>query len=181
MNIFFLHEDVEICAQMHLDKHVVKMILETSQLLSTAHRVLDGQEIIRLSKSGRKQKAWQLPDARESILYSATHVNHPSAIWCRRSKENYLWLARLNQELCREYTYRYGKTHSCERSGLMEFLLNNFPDKFPFVGFTPVTPAMPDQYKVPSSVESYRNYYNGAKSHIARWKNRPIPTWFQQT
>ena len=43
MNIFYLHENPEICAEYHCDKHVVKMILETAQMLSTAHRIIDGE------------------------------------------------------------------------------------------------------------------------------------------
>jgi hypothetical protein len=84
MNIFYLDHDAERCAEMHNDKHVVKMILEYAQLLSTAHRVLDGTIIDRLSPSGRKQKAYLLADNRESSLYSATHINHPSAVWVKK-------------------------------------------------------------------------------------------------
>lgn len=83
MNIFYLDSDPVVCAQMHCDKHVVKMILESCQLLSTAHRVLDGHSTIEKSASGRNVKRWYLNDLRQGILYGATHINHPSAIWCR--------------------------------------------------------------------------------------------------
>ncbi len=81
MNIFALHLEPKTCAEMHVDKHVVKMILEYSQLLSTAHRVLDGQQYVDDS-SGRRIKRWKLNNsfAGDSLLYKATHINHPSAM-----------------------------------------------------------------------------------------------------
>jgi hypothetical protein len=91
MNIFYLHNDPKTCAEMHVDKHCVKMILEYAQLLSTAHRVLDGIQVVGLSKSGRKQTRYELSDNRDGILYSATHINHPSAIWCRKGIVQYRW------------------------------------------------------------------------------------------
>ena len=75
MNIFYLHNDPRTCAEMHLDKHVVKMILEYAQLLSTAHRVLDGTQSIRQSKTGRKQTWYFINDYRDDLLYNATHIN----------------------------------------------------------------------------------------------------------
>ena len=156
------------------------MILETAQLLSTAHRVLDGQETTVITEKGRKAKRWLLSDDRNEILYSATHMNHPSAIWCRVNNANYLWLASLLKELCVEYTHRYGKVHKCEQSGLVEKLQRS-PNNIPIGEFTEPTPAMPDIYKVVNdSITSYRNYYNGAKTHLAKWKNRNIPEWFQE-
>lgn len=180
MNIFYLDRDVDTCAEMHNDKHVVKMILEYAQLLSTAHRVLDGTLIDRLSASGRKQKAYVLADNRESALYSATHINHPSAIWVRKTHQNYIWLTELLEELCYEYTYRYEKTHKVERDGLLKVLRTNLPANIPIGPFTAPTPAMPDDVKVPgNSLASYRNYYNKNKTHLADWKKRPVPQWFQ--
>lgn len=115
MNIFYVHSDPVICAQQHVDKHVVKMILEYAQLMSTAHRILDGVETVGLSKSGRKAKRWVLPDEREDALYKASHINHPSAKWCRHSLANYQFLFKLWIELMREYHYRYGKSiHQCD-------------------------------------------------------------------
>lgn len=165
---------------MHVDKHVVKMILEYSQLLSTAHRVLDGKEYID-SSSGRRIKRWKLDNsfAGEQILYKATHINHPSAIWARESKANYQWLANLLVELCREYTHRYGKVHKCEESGLVKWLVNCVPENIPNKPFTQPTPAMPEQYKVKGdSVKSYRNYYIGDKQRMASWKSRQVPEWW---
>ena len=178
MNIFYLDHDVRKCAEMHNDKHVVKMILEYAQLLSTAHRVLDGVELIGLSDSGRKKKFWTLGDSRDYTLYKATHINHPSAVWVRKSVQNYMWLAEMLEVLCGEYTYRYGKVHKVERDGLMQLLKNEFPKNLPIAPFTEPTPAMPDVYKVGDSINSYRNYYRGDKRSFANWKKRSIPFWF---
>ena len=163
---------------MHVDKHCVKMILESAQLLSTAHRVLDGSQTVIKSKTNRNKKVWKLPDSElDASLYSATHVNHPSAIWVRQSTANYNWLWSLMLELCKEYTYRYGKTHKCESSGLL-YNLAGCPINLPSNGFTEPTPAMPDQYKVPGdSIQSYRNYYNGEKQRMFSWKKREQPYW----
>jgi hypothetical protein len=179
MNIFYLDNDTATCAEMHNDKHVVKMILEYAQLLSTAHRVLDGTIIDRLSPSGRKQKAYVLADNRESALYSATHINHPSAVWVRKTHQNYMWLADLLGQLCSEYTHRYEKTHKVERDGLLKVLQTNLPKKIPIGPFTQPTPAMPDEVKIAGdSIKSYRNYYINNKAHLASWKKRSTPGWY---
>jgi len=179
VNIFYLDHDVRKCAEMHNDKHVVKMILEYAQLLSTAHRVLDGVELIGLSDSGRKKKFWTLGDSRDYTLYKATHINHPSAVWVRKSAQNYMWLAEMLEVLCGEYTYRYGKVHKVERDGLMQLLKNEFPKNLPIAPFTEPTPAMPDDVKVSGdSIKSYRNYYINNKAHLANWKKRQVPERF---
>ena len=179
MNIFYLDHDVRKCAEMHNDKHVVKMILEYAQLLSTAHRVLDGVELISLSDSGRKKKFWTLGDSRDYTLYKATHINHPSAVWVRKSVQNYMWLAEMLEVLCGEYTYRYGKVHKVERDGLMQLLKNEFPKNLPIAPFTEPTPAMPDDVKIiGDSIKSYRNYYINNKAHLANWKKRTTPEWY---
>ena len=179
MNIFYLDHDVRKCAEMHNDKHVVKMILEYAQLLSTAHRVLDGVELSGLSDSGRKKKFWTLGDSRDYTLYKATHINHPSAVWVRKSAQNYMWLAEMLEVLCGEYTYRYGKVHKVERDGLMQLLKNEFPKNLPIAPFTEPTPAMPDDVKIiGDSIKSYRNYYINNKAHLANWKKRTTPEWY---
>ena len=175
MNIFYLDNDPRRCAEMHVDKHCVKMILEYAQLLSTAHRVLDGTQHVRLSKAGRKQTAYVLSDNRESVLYSATHINHPSAIWVRQSDKNYDWLYVMWRELMDEYTYRYNKVHACEK---LIIPLRRAPYAIPKGHFTEPTPAMPDHYKVAGdSIQSYKNYYLGDKTRMFSWKNRSQPTW----
>ena len=156
MNIFLLDTDTRKCAQYHCDKHVVKMILETAQLLCGVHHMTD-----------------QITD---QVPYKLSHKNHPCAIWSRESLSNYLYLCDLGLELCKEYTYRYGKRHKSQ--DVIEWCVTNKPnicDK----EFTEPARAMPNEYKVDSVVESYRNYYIGEKSKIAVWKNREIPEWFK--
>ena len=179
MNIFYLDHNPAECAKMHNNKHVVKMILEYAQLLSTAHRFLDGTLIDGYSKTGRKQKRYVLSGNLDSILYVSTHINHPSAIWVRQSPENYIWLANMLLALCEEYTHRYGKTHKVERVGLCFVLLKNIPHNIGNSGFTQPTPAMPEDVKIPGdSIASYQNYYIKNKIHLANWKNRSTPQWF---
>lgn len=159
MNIFYLDNDPVTCAQQHCDKHVVKMILESAQLLSNAHHMLDGEQVIK-------------------PIYKLTHKNHPSAIWVRQSKSHYLWLWCLLRELCKEYTFRYDKIHKVEREHLLN-TLSDPPSNISDEGWlSDPTPAMPDEYKVESAVQSYRNYYKGAKKAFATWKIRQAPSWF---
>jgi len=182
MNIFAIESNPADCAKSMVDKHVVKMILETAQLLSTAHRILDGKKVEgkkmvpgSMPIRWRKFTKWELPDDRESVLYSATHVNHPSAVWCRASNNNYTWLYCHFEALLAEYTHRYGKVHKCAS---MASRLNVLPTNIPVGYLTQVTPAMPDEYKVPNnSMESYRNYYRVAKARMHKWTNRPAPEW----
>jgi len=163
MNIFYLHKSPRTCATMHLDKHCVKMILEYAQLLSTAHRVLDGDYY-----------------ADEYGLYKSTHINHPSAIWVRKSYHNYYWLHQLLQFLCIEYTYRYGKIHKVQATGLLQ-CLSRLPNGIGLHKFTEPTPAMPDECKIENdSIASYRKYYQLHKAHIAKWTDRNIPVWFDK-
>ena len=74
MNIFVLADSPKESAEMHCDKHVCKMMIEYAQMLSTTHRILDGEEVISES------------------LYKVAHKNHPCTIWTRTNKSNYLWL-----------------------------------------------------------------------------------------
>jgi len=149
MNIFYLDKEPKLCAQYHVDKHVVKMILETAQLLSTTHWVLGGEG-----------------------PYKQTHKNHPSAIWARSNKSNYTWLCELGMELCKEYTHRYGKTHKTQQH--IEWLSTNIPN-IPDGKFTQPTLAMPEQYKSEDHIKSYQLYYVKDKSHLHSWKNRETP------
>jgi hypothetical protein len=160
MNIFILDLDVKKCAKYHVDKHVVKMILETAQLLCGVHHVTI------------HDTAHDTPQ----VPYKLSHKNHPCSIWARESLTNYLYLCELGLELCKEYTYRYNKRHKSQE--VIEWCVTNLPnisDK----GFTEPAKAMPDEYKVKSVVESYRNYYRGAKSGFASWKYRDTPEWFE--
>ena len=154
MNIFFLDFDTKKCAQYHCDKHVVKMILETAQLLCGAHWVIGNE-----------------------APYKLSHKNHPCAIWTRTSLSNYLQLCDLGLELCKVYTYRYGKRHKSQ--DVIEWCLINKPNIHD-VDFTSPPLAMGDEFKIENNViESYRNYYREGKKLIVSWKNRVIPSWFQ--
>jgi hypothetical protein len=163
MNLFFLDIDPQKSAEYHCDKHIVKMILETAQMLCTAHH---------LHGNGA------------AVPYKPTHINHPSAVWCRLGDSNYIWLAKLLMACCKEYTYRYGKVHKCEQTGLVQELFSKLPNNLPRqVNFTGPTPAMPDTCKVESdALSSYRNYYNLNKTHLASWKgkinSRNKPEWY---
>jgi hypothetical protein len=175
VNIFAIDKDPIQSAMWMVDRHVVKMVLETAQLLSTAHRILDGEQYIDKTKTGRNIKRWLLADEREQHLYSATHVNHPSAIWCRETNNNYNWLYCHFVGLLSEYTHRYGKVHKCQ--SMAEWLMRP-PYNIPVGYKTQVTPAMPDEYKVPGdSIASYRNYYRGAKKRMHKWTKREAPEW----
>ena len=180
MNIFYLDHDVTKCAEMHVDKHVCKMVIEYAQLLSTTHRVLDGEMYIDKTINNRKIKRWRLLDERELRLMKPTMMNHPSAIWLRQSDKHYLWLYNMWCELLKEFTYRYGKIHATAR--LIPDLAK-LPNKCPIGDFVGPTPAMPDDCKVPgNSLQSYHNYYVMKKEHSWSWKgkinSRQRPKWF---
>lgn len=176
MNIFYIDKDPVQAAQWMVDKHVVKMILESAQLLSTAHRLLDGQEVIGTSKTGRKARRWILEDSREPVLYSATHINHPSAIWCRQSVENYNWLVDHFFALMDEYTFRYNKTHKCY--GHLSQMLSSPPNNLKEYDWTEMPSAMADEYKISTDpLTNYRNYYKVGKVRMHAWKNRQPPEW----
>jgi hypothetical protein len=167
MNIFFLDWDTKKCAEYHCDKHVVKMILETAQLLCGAHHV--SHQVPTKYPPSTDQVTEQVP-------YKLSHKNHPCAIWTRESLSNYLYLCDLGLELCKEYTYRYGKRHKSQE--VIEWCLQNRPNIHD-VDFTNPPLAMGDEYKIGDDViESYRNYYKGAKKDFAKWKNRETPSWF---
>lgn len=158
MNIFYLAKDPKVSAQMMCDKHVVKMILESAQMMSTAHRVLDGDVY-----------------ADVEGLYKIVHENHPSTIWVRRSSEHYEWLYQHMVSLMNEYTYRYDNSHDTERllRPLKKYPMNISADKF-------VDPpqCMPDYCKLKNTVSAYRNFYKLEKVSFATWKKRSVPKWF---
>lgn len=177
MNIFAISNDPTQAAVMQVDRHVVKMILETAQLLCTAHRILDGEEYIDKTKTGRKVKRWRLANPQDDmLLYSATHINHPSAVWARASRGNYEWLYRHFQALCLEYTYRYGKYHKC--MSMLWDHLSMAPRNIPDLPLQPFAVAMDKKYIVSQDpIENYRNYYKNGKSHLHKWTRRNPPEW----
>jgi hypothetical protein len=128
------------------------MSLETTQILCSAYYFTDQ---IKLSP------------------YKLTHPNHPCCLWVRESVNNWIWLRELGLELCKEYTYRYGKIHKCEGI-IRSMIVPNLPN----IPITPFKCAMDDIYKVSdSTIDNYRNYYNKAKQHLFEWKNRQMPEW----
>ena len=178
MNIFYIDESPVQAAQWMVDRHVVKMILESAQLLSTAHRLLDGEDFVGKTKTGRKAKRWKLYDNREDVLYQATHINHPSAVWCRKSVENYNWLADHLHALLQEYTHRYGKKHKVE--GDLSYMLMSPPKNLQEYDMTTMPSAMADEYKISDDpIINYRNYYQNGKASLHSWKNRQPPEWIK--
>lgn len=172
MNIFFIDENPYSAARMLVNKHVNKMILESAQLLCTTHRVLDGH----LVYTG-KRKHYLLSPALENVFYRETHVNHPCAIWTRKTQGNYRWLWQHFDGLCREYTHRWGKIHNT--SNLL-IPLSGFPKTInQSESITTVPLAMPDEFKEKDPVTSYRNYYRVGKSHLHKWTNREPPQWMK--
>jgi hypothetical protein len=151
LNIFYLHEDPRKAAEYQYNKHVVKMILESAQMLCTAHHHYGNGD---------------------NVPYKKAHYNHPSTIWVRNNIENYAWLYRHMLALGEEYTKRYGKTHltitKCKEP------LSKAPLNMPWFGFTQPPQCMPDEYKADCSVQAYWNYYIGAKRIIANWKTEDI-------
>ena len=152
VNIFALDKNPKQAAQWHMDKHVVKMSLETAQILCT---VLNQKDI--------------------KTPYKSTHINHPCTIWAGKSMGNFIWLCELGMELCKEYSYRYEKDHKC-RSIIEECLKNAC--SILNTEMTEFVQAMPEELKLKDPIEGYKNYYIKGKSHIATWKKRNIPIWY---
>ena len=173
MNIFVTDPDPVISAQTLCDKHVVKMVLESAQMLSTAWREPND---LRSSEFSSKY-------ADEHELYKTAHPNHPCSIWVRQARENYKWLYRHFVALCDEYTHRYGKSHASARlkGPLMgrpfrpSALLDAIEEPYGFVL------AMPDEYKSEDIFSSYQNYLMNEKQHFAKWEKDPSrkPTWWK--
>lgn len=180
MNVFYLHHDPKRCAEQHCDKHVVKMCVEYAQLLSTAHRVLDGQHWYGRGVNGRKVSRYFHPDGQmNEHLYKACHINHPSAKWVRESHDNYVWLYELWTYLGLEFEHRYGKRHSSIEKLATYLLLA--PLKIETKEFTEPTPAMkayPECIVEGDSMESYRNFYWKDKREFATWSKRDKPDWW---
>lgn len=153
MNIFILDRDTQLCAGYHLDKHVVKMPLESAQMLCTAVIFHGG-----------------------TAPYKQAHKNHPCSIWTRETRQNFLWLVDLGLELCHEYRFRYGKVHKCYHIINQCFRLSKH---IPESSFTDFAQAMPDKYKCHDAVDAYRAYYIHDKASMAAWRDRDIPEWWK--
>lgn len=152
MNVFYLDPSPVLCAQYHYDKHVVKMILESAQLLSTAHHLC--------GKGGP---------------YKVTHQNHPSAIWARSSLNHYSWLYCLMMALGREYNYRYGKVHKTIADHADT--LWESPSDIKAQGWQDPPQAMPEHCQRDDTVDAYRNYYTTEKLGLLSYTNRETPQW----
>lgn len=157
MNIFVLDKDPYVAAKYHCDKHVVKMPLETAQMLSAVWHHHHFPE--------------HMPDG----LYKASYMKHPCTLWAAQTMGNYDWLVQLGLALCAEYTHRYEKHHASARVIAICSLQNPFDEH---TNITPFAQAMPDQYKHHDAVQAYRAYYNGEKAYIGNYKKRQVPRWF---
>lgn len=155
MNIFVLDKSPLYAAEYHCDSHVVKMVLETAQIMSAVHH--------------------RHPADGDYYRYKPTHLNHPCTKWAMQSLDNYMWLRDLGIYLGREFTYRYYNVHKSAK--VLEALP---PPDLESSGFTPFAQAMPDKYKHDDPVQAYRQYYLGAKRHLLRYSRRGKPDWLVQ-
>ena len=157
MNIFFLDEDPILAAQAQCDKHVVKMILESAQIMCTA--------------IGKTKPNIQLP-------YRMTHKNHPCVLWAESSPQNFDWLYRHACALAEEYTHRYGKVH--KSTAVIAWCSENRPIRLVDGCFNKPALAMPDEYKDDDPVVAYRRYYTECKRNTIqmKWTKRQPPEWW---
>ena len=146
MNIFVTDPEPVVSAQCLPDKHIVKMPLETCQMLS----------IVASHQWGHGYG--DLPKKKTGTFYSTSKGafrNHPCTIW---AQENFRWLIKHGLALCAEYTHRYAKVHSCQLT--LEYADIIFPAiECP----TPFTRAMPDEFKHDTSIDTFTAY----KTYIA--------------
>lgn len=188
MNIFCLDYDPEIAARYHCNAHVVKMIVESAQMLSTAHRLLDGSMTIvpYVTKKGkhRKKKVWTLHDSREDTLYKVAHPSHPSTKWTMMAALNYDWHYFLFVALCDEYTFRYNKIHKTD--SLLRSILSARPNNIvrgesnDIVPFALAMKSNTECQDLSDPVGSYRKFYKTKQARFKMlWTNRPIPNWFK--
>lgn len=165
MNIFILDKDIDKCAKAHVKKHIGKMQLESSQLLCTT---------LHLNKDLRNQLGVT------DIPYKQTHKNHPSAVWSRENLDNYSYLAGLLYSLNLEYSRRYGKQHlSFTKMQECGITGKEFYERAKSLDVELLNPpaCMPDEYKRPTVIESYREYYRVGKKNLHDWENSVVPDW----
>lgn len=173
MNIFYLDQDPYVAARWHGDKHVSKMIIETAQMLSTAHHVLSKEYDANGKPFSHK--------ANKLGLYKPTHINHPCSKWIRENSANYDWAWKLFEGLCSEFYIRRAKIHATER--LLDTLKIK-PDITYALKYTTPALAMPDEFKTDNPVESYRRYYKykflkGIVTY--EWsEQRKAPAWLKK-
>lgn len=182
MNLFYLDEGLDKCAEYHVDKHVNKMILEAGQILCTnmwidknigcAPRKLTKDENALITQYRKDVKAGM----ERHFPYMPTMQNHPSTVWARTSIENHYWTHCYAHALAEEYRYRYGKSHK----SFWE-VINKLPEPqhMPDAGFTTFGLAMPEELKdYDNPIQSYRDYYHLDKATFASWKFRARPDWW---
>jgi len=159
VNIFFLDSHPYTAATMMCDKHVRKMIIESAQMLSTAHHVLDGDDAI--------------PN-----LYKPTHRNHPCSVWVRENNHNYRWLYQHFIGLSNEFTYRWGAVHLTYTKLAGELI--HQPKNIAYTSTNSSPPqCMPDEFKQYDLFQAYRAYYRGAKSHLLSYTLREWPKFLE--
>jgi hypothetical protein len=186
MNLFYVDEDLDKCAEYHVDKHVNKMQLEAAQILCTnviidhllgyVPRNLTKEENAVLSEYRKENK--ELPMEERFVPYLPCHQNHPSTVWCRTSLENFYWTHCYANALGSESHYRYGTTHKSLT------VINNLPEPqhMKDIGFTTFGLAMPDQLKdYDDPIGSYRKFYMLDKATFASWKHRNKPYWWDES
>jgi len=154
MNIFFLDQDIKLCAKYHCDQHVIKMILESTQILSTVLHL----------------KGIKTP-------YKPSHQNHPCVLWAGKSLQNWLWLRKLVFALNDEYKYRYDSIVNHKSYDVAKKLkVPSLPD----LGLLEHPQVMPEEYKIlRNPVKAYRNFYIFSKSKFATWRKRTEPKWYR--
>jgi len=187
VNIFVLAEDPRQAAEFHCDKHVVKMILESGQMLCTAHWLGWAQMLNAPPLKPRQLQQWLFDNVPKDLQppWKMSHIHHPCTKWTREVWGNYMWHSRLALALCDVYTERYGKVHKSHE--VHRWLNRRIPPTFASsvenpVGMTLFAQAMPDDCKVPGdAVTAYRKYYNEHKVRLARWRYTEKPIWFTQT
>ena len=172
MNIFYLDHSPRKIAQWLCDKHIVKMTEESAQMLSTAHRVLDGDcSKIRLV-SGESLVGSTIKNQQ---CYRIAHQNHPSTVWTRASNSNYKWHFDLFVQMLNEYYRRYARNRTV--SNYLEFLSEE-PKNISLAEYSEPPQALPDIYRSDSAVDSYRAFYVGEKWRFCKWKHQTLPEWF---
>lgn len=159
MNIFVLDENPKIAASYHNDKHVIKMILESAQMLCTAINFMKGDQV---------------------TLYKSTHLSHPCTTWTRRSLGNWLWLYQLMLELNEEYKLRFN--HTEDHLSVLKLRDSNILEKAKQClvneALTPFALAMPEDCRIKDNpIESYREYYRKYKKDLATWRTK-TPDWY---
>ena len=185
MNLFYLDENLEKLAEYHVDLHVNKMITESAQLLTTTvwvdkllgfvPRALTKEELDVIKAHKAEQPSIE---ERTFTRFLPTHPNHPCAIWCRTSRDNYEWTFGYCDALNSEYRYRYRRDNNHKSYDAA----CNLPElsALPNQGITVRPQCMPDDYKDPDPVEAYRMYYMMEKADFAVWKRRDKPHWWNE-